>query len=173
MIFSSYTPTIFAIVQYRNKRQIMKSVLFVCLGNICRSPLAHGVAQNIAQEKKLELSIDSAGTSNWHAGEAPCDNSIRVAKQYNIDISRQYSRIITQDDISSFHYVIAMDSQNREDMKAFGFKNIYLLGDFGGYNGADVPDPYFFDGFEGFEKVYTMISVCIEDFIAKVEDETL
>lgn len=151
----------------------MKSVLFVCLGNICRSPLAHGVAQHIVKEKNLTLDIDSAGTSNWHEGEAPCDNSIRVAKQYRIDISRQYSRPITKEDITSFEYVVAMDKQNREDMEAFGFTNIYLLGDFGDYKGEDVPDPYFFDGFEGFEKVYTMISACVEDFIAKVEDETL
>ena len=151
----------------------MKSVLFVCLGNICRSPLAHGIAQNIAKEKNLALSIDSAGTSNWHTGEAPCDNSIRVAKQHNVDISRQHSRIITQEDINAFDYVIAMDRQNRQDMEAFGFKNIYLLGDFGRYGGVDVPDPYFFNGFEGFEKVYTMVSICVEDFIEKVENETL
>lgn len=151
----------------------MKSVLFVCLGNICRSPLAHGIAQNIAKEINLELNIDSAGTSNWHAGEVPCDNSIRVAKQHKIDISRQYSRMITQEDINSFHYVIAMDRQNKEDMEAFGFKNVYLLGDFADYQGEDIPDPYFFNGFEGFEKVYTMVSACVKDFMAKVKDENL
>ena len=151
----------------------MKSVLFVCLGNICRSPLAHGVAQHIAKEKKLALSIDSAGTSNWHAGEAPCGNSIRVAKQYRVDISQQHSRLITKEDIISFEHVVAMDRQNKEDMEAFGFKNVYLLGDFANYQGADVPDPYFFNGFEGFEKVYTMVSACVEDFIEKVENESL
>lgn len=151
----------------------MKSVLFVCLGNICRSPLAHGIAQKICKEKNLELLIDSAGTSNWHAGEAPCDNSIRVAKQYQVDISRQHSRPITKQDIISFEYVVAMDRQNRKDMEAFGFRNVYLLGDFGDYKGVDVPDPYFFNGFEGFEKVYTMVSACVEDFIRKVENEPL
>ncbi len=151
----------------------MRNIYKTCRCNICRSPLAHGVAQNIAKEKKLALSIDSAGTSNWHAGEAPCDNSIRVAKQYWVDISQQHSRPITKEDIISFEYVVAMDRQNREDMIAFGFKHVYLLGDFADYQGADVPDPYFFNGFEGFEKVYTMVSTCVEDFIEKVENETL
>lgn len=151
----------------------MKSVLFVCLGNICRSPLAHGVAEKITKEKNLAFLIDSAGTSNWHEGEAPCGNSIRVAKQYQVDISQQHSRPITKEDISSFEHVVAMDRKNREDMIAFGFKNVYLLGDFADYQGADVPDPYFFNGFEGFEKVYTMVSACVEEFIEKVENETL
>ena len=151
----------------------MKSILFVCLGNICRSPLAHGVAQKISKDKKIALSIDSAGTSNWHAGEAPCENSIRVAQQHNVEISTQKSRTITKQDITSFHYVVAMDKENKTDMEAFGFKNVYLLGNFSDYKGSDVPDPYFFDGFEGFEKVYTMVSRCVEDFIEKVENETL
>jgi len=151
----------------------MKSVLFVCLGNICRSPLAHGAAEKIAEEKNLELLIDSAGTSDWHEGEAPCDNSIRVAKQYRVDISRQHSRPVTKEDIATFNYVVAMDRQNREDMLAFGFKNVYLLGDFGNFKGEDVPDPYFFNGFEGFEKVYTMVELCVKDFIEKVENESL
>jgi len=151
----------------------MKSVLFVCLGNICRSPLAHGIAQDIAKKRRLELLIDSAGTSNWHEGEAPCDNSIKVAKQYQVDISQQLSRPITKVDIASFEHVVAMDRKNKEDMEAFGFKHVYLLGDFADYQGSDVPDPYFFNGFEGFEKVYTMISACVEDFLEKVEDDTL
>jgi protein-tyrosine phosphatase len=151
----------------------MKSILFVCLGNICRSPLAHGAAQKIAEEKNLSLIIDSAGTSNWHEGEAPCDNSIRVAKQYRVDISRQHSRPITKEDIISFEYVVAMDRQNKEDMEAFGFRNVYLLGDFGDFKGVDVPDPYFFNGFEGFEKVYTMVSACVKDLLEKVENESL
>ena len=151
----------------------MKSILFVCLGNICRSPLAHGIAENIVQKRNLALSIDSAGTSNWHEGEAPCANSIKVAQQYQVDISQQHSRPITKKDISCFDYVVAMDKQNKEDMEAFGFAQVYLLGDFSDYDGEDVPDPWFFKGFEGFEKVYTMVSLCVEDFIEKVEDESL
>lgn len=151
----------------------MNRILFVCLGNICRSPLAHGVAEHIAQTKKLELYVDSAGTSDWHKGEAPCDNSIKVAQRYAIDISQQYSRPITQEDIRSFTHVVAMDRQNKSDMEAFGFPNVHLLGDYANFQGEDVPDPYFFNGFEGFEKVYQMISLCVEDFLAKVENGSL
>ena len=152
---------------------MMNRILFVCLGNICRSPLAHGVAEHIAQTNKLELYVDSAGTSDWHAGEAPCDNSIKVAQQYAIDISKQYSRPVTKEDIHSFTHVVAMDRQNKADMETFGFSNVHLLGDYANFQGEDVPDPYFFNGFEGFEKVYQMISLCVEDFLAKVENGSL
>lgn len=151
----------------------MKSVLFVCLGNICRSPLAHGIAQNISKKQNLALQIDSAGTSSWHEGEAPCHNSIKVAKQNHIDIASQHSRPIAKEDIGLFDYVVAMDQQNKKDMEIFGFKKVYLLGDFGGYLSTDVPDPYHFKGYEGFEKVYAMISVCVEDFIKKVENGSI
>ena len=151
----------------------MNRILFVCLGNICRSPLAHGVAEHLAHTNKLELHVDSAGTSDWHAGEAPCDNSIKVAQQNAIDISKQYSRPITKEDITSFTHVVAMDRQNKADMEAFGFSNVHLLGDYADFQGEDVPDPYFFNGFEGFEKVYRMISLCVKDFLAKVEHGSL
>ena len=151
----------------------MNRILFVCLGNICRSPLAHGVAEQLVNKKNLALFIDSAGTSNWHKGEEPCHNSIKIADQYNIDISQQQSRPITKEDITLFKYVVAMDKQNKTDLEAFGFSNVHLIGDFGNFQGEDVPDPYFFDGFEGFEHVYNMVAVCVEDFISKVENGSL
>ena len=151
----------------------MDRILFVCLGNICRSPLAHGVAEHIVNTKKLELLIDSAGTSDWHKGETPCEYSIKIANEYAIDISQQHSRPITKEDINLFKHIVAMDKQNKMDLENFGFNNVLLLGDFGGFRGEDVPDPYFFDGFEGFEYVYNMISRCVDDLIVKVENESL
>ena len=151
----------------------MNRILFVCLGNICRSPLAHGVAEKIVNNKDLSLIIDSAGTSDWHEGETPCKHSVEIADQYNVDISQQRSRPITREDISLFKYVVAMDQQNKADLEAFGFEQVHLLGDFGNFKGEDVPDPYFFDGFEGFDKVYNMIALCVEDFIQKVENGSL
>ena len=154
----------------------MSKILFVCLGNICRSPLAHGIAQQIAKERKLDLVVDSAGTSNWHEGEAPCTNSIRVAQLHSVDISTQQSRPINKQDVIHFKYVVAMDRQNKVDMEAFGFKHVYLLGDFGGYKGVDIADPWFFEGtdvMQSFEKVYTMVERCVEDFIIKVENGSL
>lgn len=148
----------------RKGDKIMK-ILFVCLGNICRSPLAEGVAQSILEKEGLTLVVDSAGTSNWHEGEAPCDHSIKIARQNEVDISQQRSRPVTKQDIEEFDYVVAMDAQNKIDLENFGFTNVYKLGDFGGYRGANVPDPYFFPGFEGFEKVFEMVDVCVKDFL--------
>ncbi len=151
----------------------MNRILFVCLGNICRSPLAHGVAEHIINKKNLKFFVDSAGTSDWHMGEAPCEYSIKIADQYDIDISQQHSRPITKEDIELFKYVVAMDRQNKADLEAFGFDNVHLMGDFGNFQGEDVPDPYFFNGFEGFEHVYNMVALCVEDFIAKVDNGSL
>ena len=145
-----------------------KRVLFVCLGNICRSPIAEGVAQHIVNSKHLEFYIDSAGTSDWHEGEVPCAHSVKIARQHNIDISQQKSRPVTKQDIEDFDYVVAMDEKNKHDLLAFGFKNVYLLGDFGGFNGQNVPDPYFFPGFEGFEKVFDMVDTAVKDFLESI-----
>ena len=146
----------------------MKTILFVCLGNICRSPLADGIANKIAREKNLELYIDSAGTSDWHKGEAPCENSQIVAKKYGVDISGLKSRPICPQDLKEFEIVVAMDEQNKKDLLSYGFKNVYKLGDFGGFGGKDVPDPYYFVGFKGFEVVYEMIDKAVKDLLEKV-----
>ncbi len=149
-----------------------KRILFVCLGNICRSPIAEGVAQDIVNSQALSIEVDSAGTSNWHEGEHPCSHSVKIAKHNNVDISKQRSRPISKKDIGKFDYVISMDEQNRQDLIDFGFENVYKLGDFGGFNGKDVPDPYFFPGFEGFEKVFHMIDTAVKDLIQKIKHST-
>jgi len=142
-----------------------KRLLFVCLGNICRSPLAEGVAKKIVNNETLSIEVDSAGTSNWHEGEHPCIHSVKIAKHYDVDISEQRSRPVRKEDITLFDYVVGMDEQNRQDLIDFGFKNVYKLGDFGGFKGKDVPDPYFFPGFEGFDKVFRMIDTAVKDLI--------
>jgi len=148
----------------------LKKILFVCLGNICRSPLAEGVAKDIVKRKNLNYEIDSAGTSAFHKGQAPCINSQIVAKNHNIDISKQKSRPLTNKDISYYDYIVAMDANNIYDLKIFGVKNPLKLGEFG-YEGESVPDPYNFRGFDGFEKVYQMIEFCVENFIKEIENE--
>ena len=137
-------------------------LLFVCLGNICRSPIAEGIAHKIAKEKNLHVKIDSVGTGSWHVGEAPCDNSIKVAKENNTDISMLRARLITKHDIENFDLIIALDDKNYADLKAMGAKNLYKLGHFG-FNNDDVPDPFFFNGYFGFETVYKMIDQCVEE----------
>lgn len=141
-----------------------KSVIFVCLGNICRSPLAEGIASDLNQKYDLGLKIASAGTGAWHVGEPPCDNSIRVAQLNGIDISKQRAKQVSKEDFSNFDMVIGLDSSNVHNLKTMGCSDVRLLGDFG-YDGEDVPDPYFFDGFEGFEKVYEQIEVCVKNLL--------
>ena len=142
----------------------MKSIIFVCLGNICRSPIAEGCANKIVKENNLDIKISSAGTSSYHIGENPCKNSIKVSKLHNIDISRYKASQFTKDDISKYDLVVALDGNNYDDLKKLGVKNLVKLGDYG-YNSEDVPDPYFFNGFDGFEKVFEMIELCVQNML--------
>lgn len=140
----------------------MKSIIFVCLGNICRSPIADGIARQIVEQNSWNVLVDSAGTGSWHIGETPCENSIRVSKNHGLDISGLRARQVQKSDFEKFELVVALDDNNWRDLKALGATNIVKLGDYG-YDGADIPDPYFFDGFEGFEKVYEMIDVSVHN----------
>lgn len=142
----------------------MKSILFVCLGNICRSPIAEGYARALAESKALDITIDSAGTSAHHVGEHPCSDSIKVAKGHGVDIAQQHSRQVTQSDFKTFDIIVALDDANYRDLQAMGATNVVKLGAYG-YKGADVPDPYYFHDFEGFEKVYEMISTYIDGLL--------
>lgn len=142
----------------------MKSVLFVCLGNICRSPLAEGIAKKIAKEQNLDLVIDSAGTGDWHIGQEPCPNSVKVASLHNVDISDYKGRQVTVKDFSKYDLVVGLDDSNMSNLKKLGSKHHVKLGHYG-YKDEDVPDPYFFDGFEGFDKVYEMIETCVIQLI--------
>ena len=144
----------------------MKSIMFVCLGNICRSPIAEGCAKKLANEKLLDIKIASSGTSSWHVGETPCANSIKVCKSHNVDISDLRASQITKQEILEYDLLVALDGNNFKDLKALGATNVVKLGDYG-YNSEDVPDPYFFDGFEGFEKVFGMINECVSNLFEK------
>eukprot|EP01156_Anaeramoeba_ignava_P009891 Anaeramoba_ignava/a478403_18.p4 GENE.a478403_18~~a478403_18.p4 ORF type:complete len:150 (-),score=25.32 a478403_18:144-593(-) len=140
------------------------SILFVCLGNICRSPLAEGIAKEYIKQNNLNIKCQSAGTGSWHIGEAPCENSIKVAKQNGIDISTQRARQVNINDFEEFDLIVGLDDSNISNLKKLGCKNPLKLGDFG-FEGKDVPDPYFFNGFEGFDKVYNMIETCVKTLL--------
>lgn len=142
----------------------MKSILFVCLGNICRSPLAQGIAEKIIKEEGLDLHVDSAGTGDWHIGEPPCDHSIKVASLNDVDISHQRGRQVTMEDLEKHDLIVALDDSNVENLKKIGAINLIKLGYFG-YENEDVPDPFFFPGFEGFDKVFNMIETCVTQLI--------
>jgi len=147
----------------------IKSILFVCLGNICRSPLAEGIAKKRAQEFGLDLALDSAGTGNWHVGEHPCNDSIKVAKLNSVDISNYKARQVTHNDFKDFDLIVTMDSQNKRDLDNRGLKGSIKIADFRA-DGADIPDPYFFNGFEGFPKVYEMIDEGIVNILKKIKE---
>ncbi|MDD2566685.1 MAG: low molecular weight phosphotyrosine protein phosphatase [Thiovulaceae bacterium] len=149
----------------------MRSILFVCLGNICRSPLAEGITREFAEKKGLTLHIDSAGTGSWHVGEAPCANSIKVAAMHGIDIAALRARQVRKEDFETFDLVIGLDTSNMQNLKAMGAKNLVKLGSFGEDN-KDVPDPYFFEGFEGFLEVYRMIERCVGVLLEEIEYNT-
>src|SRR5262245_16293175 len=96
------------------------SILFVCLGNICRSPLAEGIMRSVAEERGRggEVLIDSAGTGGWHAGSAPDPRSIAIAASHGIDISAQKARKVVADDFDRFNLILGMDQSNTDELKA-------------------------------------------------------
>lgn len=138
------------------------SVLFVCLGNICRSPLAEGIFRHLVNEQGLSsnYTIDSCGTGSWHIGEPPHKDSRRVAKKNGVSLDGQQARTVASDDIVLFDLLVAMDTQNKIDLESkFGTsEKIILLREYDSKRDTlDVPDPYF-GGPEGFDLVYDMIS---------------
>jgi len=148
----------------------MKAILFVCLGNICRSPLAQGIAEKVIKEKDLDIKVDSAGTGDWHIGQSPCENSIKVASINGVDISSQRGRQVTETDFLSYDLIVALDQSNYDNLKKMGADNLIKLGYFG-YEDEDVPDPFFFPGFEGFDKVFSMIYSCVIQLIEEKSNE--
>jgi len=146
----------------------MKSILFVCLGNICRSPLAHGIAENYVNLLELKVTVDSAGTGDFHIGEHPCQHSQTIADENGLDISKQIARQVVSEDFKKFDIIVGLDDSNLVDLETLGCPTYKLkkLGDYG-CDGDNIPDPYFFEGFDGFEKVYDMIEICTINLIDK------
>ena len=139
------------------------SVLFVCLGNICRSPLAEGAFRTYARQRGVEhaFHIDSAGTGGWHSGEAPDPRSIRTAENHGVDISAQRSRVLTSEDLENFDYVFAMDRSNRVNILKRHHDDyshrVHMFLSRTKDADAEVPDPYY-DRDDGFEQVWTLVS---------------
>ncbi|MER8693532.1 low molecular weight phosphotyrosine protein phosphatase [Mesorhizobium opportunistum] len=140
----------------------IKSILFVCLGNICRSPLAEGVFRAVWAERGLgqDILLDSAATSGWEVGSAPDPRSMAIAVHHGIDISGQRARRITSQDFHRFDLILGMDRSNVRDLRALApavmRERIHLFLDFAQGKPRDVPDPYY-DGQQAFAEVYRMI----------------
>lgn len=127
----------------------------VCLGNICRSPLAEGILQAKIKKHKLDWTVDSAGTSGWHDGELPHRRSIQVARDNGIDLTTQISRRISKQDLDDFDLIFVMDDKNEADVLSLAENEsqrnkIHLIKKFADEKSSDlnVPDPYFDDKFE-------------------------
>ncbi len=148
-------------------------ILMVCLGNICRSPLAEGILDMKIKETDLDWMVDSAGTSGWHNGDPPDERSIETARTYNLDISNQKSRKIRSTDIDEFDMIYVMDDQNLKDVLRYCHTNEErsrvkkIMHELPGSDLTNVPDPYY--GEYGFELVYDMLGKACDKIIENAE----
>lgn len=138
----------------------MTKILMVCLGNICRSPLAEGILKS---KLNNDFIVDSAGTANYHSGSSPDSRSIAVARKYGLNISNLKGRQFTVSDFDTFDFIYVMDdsnyrnvtklARNKEDLDKVNF----ILNEVYPNKNFDVPDPYY-GGDDGFENIYTMLN---------------
>jgi protein-tyrosine phosphatase len=150
-----------------------RSILFVCLGNICRSPLAEGVFRSVVEDacSGADFTIDSAGTGAWHIGSPPDRRSVATASKYGIDIGMQRARKVATEDFQRFDLVLGLDRSNVDNLQTRApievRGKVHLFLDYAGLGAVDVPDPYY-GGDGGFETVYRMIREASEALSAKL-----
>jgi low molecular weight protein-tyrosine phosphatase len=143
-------------------------VLFVCLGNICRSPSAEAVLRYQASQQGLSLEVDSAGTGNWHVGQAPDARAMAAAAARGIDMKTLRARQVSVADFTHFTHIFAMDQSNLADLQAMhpkgGIMPVLFLGPASNTPSGDVPDPYY-GGDEGFEHMLDLIEAAATGFL--------
>lgn len=159
-------------------------VLFVCMGNICRSPTAEGVFIDIVNRENLrsDIQVDSAGTHAYHVGNSPDKRAIATAKHHGVDLSTLVARKVTQKDFIDFDYIIAMDEDNLSNLKEIhdGLissnctselnASLHLFMTFSqNWSNDEVPDPYY-GGDNGFEEVYKMVVDASEGLLKHIEN---
>jgi protein-tyrosine phosphatase len=151
-------------------------ILFVCMGNICRSPTAEGAFRSIVDNnnRSQNFDIDSAGTHAYHIGNSPDQRAQQAAIDNGVDISSQRARQVHESDFYYYDYIIAMDSENLERLKSMcpeeSHSKIELMLDYSKeYSGASVPDPYY----EGkFDEVFKMVHSACLSFFESIEKKT-
>lgn len=149
----------------------------VCLGNICRSPIAQGILEDLVKAKKLDWQIDSAGTSGWHSGEAPDHRAIKEALKHGIDIRTQKSRKFYGFDFEEYDMIYAMDKSNYHDIlraareESEKAKVKLIMDETLDRKGMEVPDPYYDD--KGFQVVFQMLKDACEQIIINHSKEKI
>lgn len=150
-----------------------QSVLFVCLGNICRSPLAEAALRHECADTELKVIIDSAGTGDWHVGQPPDERAQAVAARNGVDIGHLRARQVTASDFHDFDHLIAMDNQNLRDLTAMRPANsatrLSLLFDhIDGRAGEDVADPYYGEE-DGFDQTWAEVTEAAKNIRQSLE----
>ncbi len=151
----------------------VNNILMVCLGNICRSPVAEGIMQSKLDQYNLNITVDSAGTSHYHIGENPDVRSTKNALKNGIDISKLISRQFKADDFGRFDIIYVMDEQNKIDVLSLArnendkSKVKLMLSELPNSSHKSVPDPYF-GGEEGFQLVFDLLSQACENVALKL-----
>lgn len=152
----------------------MVKVLMVCLGNICRSPLAEGILKSKVDSSRVY--IDSAGTGGWHIGELPDSRSIEVAKNHHIDITDQRCRKFQKADFDNFDLIYVMDASNLSDVLSLAKGDAHrnkvklILNELAQSEDWEVPDPYY-GGEQGFEKVFQLLDEACDQIANNVIHE--
>ena len=151
-------------------------VLMVCLGNICRSPIAHGILEKKAAENQLNIIVDSAGTGSWHINKSPDIRSIEVAKSHGIDISKQKARQFNVMDFEKFDIIYVMDKSNFNTINGLDIEKKYskkiklILNEIYPNKNNDVPDPYYGEE-NGFEVVYNLLEKVSDKIIQQLKND--
>lgn len=155
----------------------MVKVLFVCMGNICRSPTAQGVFAHLVNSEELSdaITIDSAGTYAYHVGEAPDERARAAAMKRGIDLGSQRARRVAEPDFQEFDYVLAMDRDNYDELLSIcpsgHTDKLRLLLEFAPELGVqEVPDPYY-GGITGFERVLDLIEQASRGLLANIREQ--
>lgn len=150
----------------------MKTMLFVCLGNICRSPTAKVVFDHKLRQAGLAIETDSAGTSGYHAGRPPDPRAQRIARQWGLDLSNERARVVTPEDFGRFDVIYVMDRSNLRDLEtmrpADSRGRLELVMSLAPDYGLDeVPDPYY-GGVDGFQQVIDMLEVAADRLVEEL-----
>jgi protein-tyrosine phosphatase len=148
-------------------------ILMVCLGNICRSPMAEGILRKKIETRKMNVLVDSAGTGNWHVGEHPDKRAIQVAKKFDVDISGLIGRQFSVNDFEEFDKIFVMDRDNHRDVLSLAYNEAHkskvdlILNADQPDSNRSVPDPYY-GGEEGFINVFKMIDKACDTIVKEL-----